>query len=145
MKKLLLLLLLSLSFIGSANTDEPVNLTCTYYENYNWIDATYQEATITQIDSLVIYPESKIALWEGKNHTYIEEGNSIKWIHNTCDEQNPSYFCSKTEYSLDKTTGILKFLWNKILDDEKLSKTGKVVLSKYITFSYRCKKTENLF
>ena len=129
MKKLLLLLLLSLGITNPANaeSDEQVNLTCTFYETFHWDDLT---TTLLRPEewSLVLNPEMLQYTYEGITDYYQEVANEIQFMKSLKYERK--------EYSLDRTTAVFKYTLSFLFDDE---------WKKAATFKGKCKKAENLF
>ena len=137
MKKLLLLLLLSLGIINPANAEsvEQINLTCAFYETFHWDDLTTSDLKPEDI-SLIIYPEMKLKTFKGYTSSYDEVGNEIQFtFHSSCDDK----MCFKTEYSLDRTSSVFQYTLSfKDLGANNKWKPG-------LTHKGKCKKTENLF
>ena len=135
MKKLLLLLLLSLGFIGSANAEsiEQVNLTCTFYETFHWDDLTTTQTT--GVSSLIVFPSIGKYIYDGIESYYRTEGNKIMFSHVNGDDD----FGLRWGYSLDRTTSIFENDFSM-----KSAETGnKFKIG--LTHKGKCKKTENLF
>lgn len=135
MKKLLILLLLSLGLMGLANAEERVNLSCAFYEHFNW--NTYETTKVKPEDeSLVIFPEIKMFIYQEVKGNYSELGNTIAW---TFTKTIPDIFSTTKEFSLDRTTGVFKYSYyiyspgDEILDSKASTTTGK------------CNKSENIF
>ena len=108
MKKLLLFLFLSLGFIGFSNAEslalERVDLSCSFYESFNWDDLKTTELTPEE-NSLVIFPQSEQYIYNSLSGYYTSEGNNILFTHVAGDEN----FGMKFDYSLDRTTSVFKY------------------------------------
>ena len=137
MKKLLLILLLSLGFVGSANAEsvEQVNLTCAFYETFHWDDLTTTD-TRPEDMSLIIYPEMKNYTFKGYTASYEEVGNEIQFTFANLEDED---FASKTEYSLDRTSAV--FQYTLFFKDSSTNNKWKPGL----THKGKCRKSENLF
>jgi hypothetical protein len=135
MKKILILLLLSLGLMGFANAEERVNLSCAFYEYFKW-DNHETSKVKPEDESLVIFPEIKMYIYQGVKGNYSELGNTIAW---TLTKTIPDIQATTKEFSLDRTTGVFKYNYyiynpgDEILDSKVSTITGK------------CNKSENIF
>jgi len=137
LKTLLLALLLTLGFIGSANSEERVDMICTLLNSLEVSSGVTKKLTPSDY-SLVIFPEIQNYMYDGFSGSYSLKGNSI--VYTTC----PGYSsCSsaymKSDFSIDRTTGLIKEYW--YTTTKKITKETRPGL----IFTGKCKKTENLF
>ena len=135
MKKLLLILFsLMLSF--NSYGAERVNLSCTFYDSFNWTDSTTSEL-FPEKKSLVVFPDTKKYIYENITGYYSLSGNSIVFSHmwTNCKENE---FCASYDYSLDITSRVWKQTFNT-------RKVGEKIFKKGLTHSGECVKVENLF
>ena len=136
MKKLLLLLLLSVGFVCTSYAEERVNLTCTLYDSFNWSDGTTSEV-LPEKTSLVVFPETQKYIFSNITGYYVLDGNLMKFSHmwSNCKVNE---FCASYDYSLDITSRVWKETFNTRHVGEKIFKKG-------LTHSGECVKVENLF
>ena len=133
MKKLLLILFISLGITNPANAEsiEQVNLTCTFYETFYWDDLRTEQTT--GVHSLIVFPSIGKYLYNGIESYYRTEGNKIMFSHVNED------IGLRWGYSLDRTTSIFETDFSM-----RSAKTGnKFKIG--LTHKGKCKKTENLF
>ena len=127
MKKLLLLLI-SFGFICSTQANERIDLSCAFYEVYNWqLDETH--FFTHEEGSLVVFPSVGKYIFDGIEGTYKTKGNEILFSHKIGDVIGYTY-----DYSLDRTTGAFEKLVSNIDRSGKLN-----------THKGKCKVVENLF
>ena len=135
MKKLLLLLILSLGFIGSSNAEEGVNLICERYQVIYASTPLEIHKIKDKPESLVIFYESKRLIHYGSSETFVKSKNSNQIVWKYFNEKNQW----RRYYSLDRTTGILS---------ERLQMLVNIKNNEYQDFNttfWQCKKSENLF
>ena len=133
MKKLLLILFISLGITNPANAEsiEQVNLTCSSYETFHWDDLTTTKTT--GVSSLIVFPSIGKYIYDGIESYYRTEGNKIMFSHVNED------IGLRWGYSLDRTTSIFETDFSM-----RSAKTGnKFKIG--LTHKGKCKKTENLF
>ena len=135
MKKLFILLLLTLGFIGSANAEEGVNLICERYQVIFASNPLEIHKIKDKPESLVIFYESKRLIHYGSSETFVKSKNSNQIFWKYFNEKNQW----RRYYSLDRTTGILS---------ERLQMLVNTKNNEYQDFNttfWQCKKSENLF
>ena len=130
MKKLLLLLLISLGFMGSVNAEERANLICTLNQSIDYDSAEIKNLKPTD-HSLVVFPEEQMYTYDGNLGLYNLKGNLITYTacpgYSSCSDA-----AMKSDFSVDRTTGVFKEYWYV---------GGELA----IIFMGKCKKSENLF
>ena len=131
MKKLLLLILISFGFINFSIANEKVNLSCVYYETFNW--DTGETSRTTGGGSLIIFPDTGKYLYDGIEGNYQTVGNEIRFSHLR------SHMNLRWDYSLDKTTTVFEEAFYHRSEKTK----NKFIIR--LTHKGKCEKTENLF
>ena len=128
MKKLLLLILISFGFTNFSIANEKVNLTCVYYETFDW--KTAETTRTTGGHSLIVFPDTEKYMYDGIEGYYQTVGNEIRFSH--------SNMTIRYDYSLDKTTTVFEadFYYKAKTENEFI---------KLLTHKGGCEKTENLF
>ena len=129
MKKLLLILI-SFGFTNFLIANEKVNLSCVYYETFDW--KTAETTRTTGSESLIVFPDTGIYIYDGIEGYYQTVGNEIRFSH-LYDHMN-----MRMDYSLDKTTTVFEadFYYKAKTENEFI---------KLLTHKGECEKTENLF
>jgi len=133
LKKLLLLLLLSFSFIHSTHANERVNLSCTFYESYSpgigidWIEIKDKEEY-----SLTIFPNTSEFIFDFFEGEYKTEGNRLLFGNDI------GVF--RYAYSLDRVTGAINKTVYQTVQDFNDGKEHA-----WLKYRGKCKVVENLF
>jgi hypothetical protein len=133
LKKLLLLLLLSFGFIYSTHANERVNLSCAFYESYNWQLGKSRLFTHDE-SSLIVLPSVGKYIYDGIEGYYKTKGNEILFTHKRGNDED--ILGIRYDYSLDRTTGVFELLSSDRSGDE---------LFKWLTHKGKCTVSENLF
>ena len=130
MKKLLLLILISFGFTNFSIANERVNLSCVFYESFVW--ATGETSSVTGSESLVVFPDTGIYIYDGVDGYYQTVGNEVRFSYHSTNR------ALRWDYSLDKTTTFFEadFYYKAETESEFI---------KLLTHKGKCKKTENLF
>ena len=131
MKKLLLLILISFGFTNFSIANERVNLSCVFYESFVW--ATGETSSVTGSESLVVFPDTGIYIYDGVDGYYQTVGNEVRFSYHSTDR------ALRWDYSLDRTTTVF---------EEVLSANSEKLKNKYekvITLRGKCQKAESLF
>ena len=128
MKKLLLLILISFGFTNFSIANEKVNLSCVYYETFDW--KTAETTRTTGGHSLIVFPDTEKYMYDGIEGYYQTVGNEIRFSH--------SNMTIRYDYSLDKTTTVFEadFYYKAKTENEFIE---------LLTHKGECEKTENLF
>jgi|SaaInlLV_10m_DNA_4_1040232.scaffolds.fasta_scaffold46699_1 hypothetical protein len=129
MKKILLIFLLIL-LSNVSNSEEKVNLSCAFYEDFNWDTLKFKELK-PEDKSLTIHPKTKEFIYGEVAGNYDLRDNKIYFILYAGDS-------FKSDYSLNRVTSVFKEDWFV-----KLPKSGKY--KKSLTFKGKCRKVESLF
>ena len=131
MKKLLLLI--SFGFICSAQANERVNLSCTFYESYSpGIGIDWLEIKDKEEYSLTIFPNTSEFIFDFFEGEYKTEGNRLLFGNDI------GVF--RYAYSLDRVTAVIN---HTVYETNPSFNDGK----EYVFLKYRgkCKAIENLF
>ena len=141
MKKLFLLLLLSIGYSSISYAEERIDLICTLDTIFEW--ETGERVELSPEDhSLVIFPESKEFVYESLSGNYVTKGNKLIFIWEKTIPQaliDRGLLGARSIFSLDTLTSAFK-------DDmytHSDSSNGEYV--KGITHSSKCKTAEKLF
>ena len=141
MKKLFLLLLLSIGYSSISYAEERIDLICTLDTIFEW--ETGERIKLSPEDhSLVIFPESKEFVYESLSGNYVTKGNKLIFIWEKTIPQaliDRGLLGARSIFSLDTLTSAFK-------DDmytHSDSSNGEYV--KGITHSGKCKTAEKLF
>jgi hypothetical protein len=132
MKKLLIAIL-TVFILSSANADEPVYLLCDAYFSFKFNDNPDNEfQAVSGTKSFTIFPQSKKYIFEGNSGSYKEEGDLIRWRIVLIPSDNPIV----DDYILNRVSG-------EFTDTFGIIKDG--IFEPGILFKYICKKTTALF
>ena len=127
MKKLLAIIVVTLTCFSSANAEERVNLICNADVSINM--DTNEITSITGTKGITIFPDSKEYSFQGNSGSYLESGNLITWIVGLGGRIVDKYYFDRVSGELTDVFGIM--------EDGKF----KPALAQ----KYKCKKTDALF
>jgi hypothetical protein len=142
MKKLFLLLVLTVSYSSISFAEERIDLVCTLDTIFEW-DTGERITLLPEDRSLVIFPESKEFVYESLSGNYLTKGNKIIFISEKAIPQalidSGILLAARNIYTLDTLTSVFEDDMYTSSDESD----GEYV--KGITHSGECKKIEKLF